>query len=73
LPPTFAHLNGSINLPDTETVFRELGERIGPLAPRYPDGETGDRQGWIFFQLQRFWATPGLEQAGVVDMPAGGA
>jgi hypothetical protein len=73
LPPTFAHLNGSINLPDTETVFRELGERIGPLAPRYPDGETGDRQGWIFFQLQRFWGTPGLEQAGVVDMPAGGA
>lgn len=73
MPPTFAHLNGSINLPDTETVFRELGERIGPLAPRYSDGETGDRQGWIFFQLQRFWATPGLEQAGVVDTAAGGA
>ena len=73
MPPTFAHLNGSINLPDTETVFRELGDRIGPLAPRWSDGETGDRQGWIFFQLQRFWATPGLEQAGVVDMPAGGA
>lgn len=73
MPPTFVHLNGSINLPDTETVLRELGQRIGPLAPRYPDGETGDRQGWIFFQLQRFWATPGLEQAGVADTPAGGA
>lgn len=73
MPPTFVHLNGSINLPDTQTVFRELGERIGPLAPRYSDGETGDRQGWIFFQLLRFWATPGLEQAGVVDFPAGGA
>lgn len=73
MPPTFVHLNGSINLPDTETVFRELGERIGPLAPRYSDGETGDRQNWIFFQLQRFWATPGLEQAGVADTPAGGA
>lgn len=73
MPPTFVHLNGSINLPDTETVLRELGERIGPLAPRYSDGETGDRQGWIFFQLQRFWATPGLEQAGVADTAAGGA
>ena len=73
MPPSFAHLNGSINLPDTETVFRELGQRLGPIAPRYPDGETGDRQNWIFFQLQRFWATPGLEQAGTVDTPAGGA
>lgn len=73
MPPTSVHLNGSINLPDTETVFRELSSRIGPLADRYSDGETGDRQGWIFFQLQRFWATPGLEQAGVADTPAGGA
>jgi hypothetical protein len=67
VPPTFVHLNGSINLPDTETVFRELGERIGHLAPRWSDGETGDRGNWIFFQLQRFWATPGLEQAGIVE------
>jgi len=73
VPPTFVHLNGSINLPNTETVFRELGDRIGTLAQRYPDGETGDRQGWIFFQLQRFWATPGLEQAGTHDTAAGGA
>jgi hypothetical protein len=67
VPPTFVHLNGSINLPDTDTVFRELGSRIGPLASRYSDGETGDRGNWIFFQLQRFWATPGLEQAGIVE------
>ena len=73
MPPVFVHLNGSINLPDTDTVFRELGERIGPLAPRYSDGETGDRGNWIFFQLERFWATPGLEQAGMVERDAKGA
>ena len=73
MPPVFVHLNGSINLPDTDTVFRELGERIGSLAPRYSDGETGDRGNWIFFQLQRFWATPGLEQAGLVERDAKGA
>lgn len=63
MPPTRVHLNGSINLPDTETVFRELSERIGPLASRYPDGETGDRDNWIWFQLAKFWQTPGLEKA----------
>ncbi|MBW3605990.1 MAG: hypothetical protein KY460_14025 [Actinobacteria bacterium] len=30
---------------------------------RIPDGETGDRQNWIVFQLEKFWQTPGLEQA----------
>ena len=67
MPPTFVHLNGSINLPDAETAFREVGQRIGPLASRYSDGETGDRGNWIFFQLARYWATPGLEQAGMVE------
>ena len=32
MPPTFVHLNGSINLPDSETVFRELSARVGSLA-----------------------------------------
>jgi hypothetical protein len=73
VPPTFVHLNGSINLPDADTVFHELGERIGRLARRYSDGETGDRGNWIFFQLQRFWETPGLEQAGVIEREATGA
>ena len=70
MPPTRVHFNGSINLPDTDTVFRELGERIGPLAARYPDGETGDRQNWIWFQLQRFWETPGVERASDSDIEA---
>ncbi len=37
------HLVGSIGLSDAETVFRTLSETVGDRAPRYPDGETGDR------------------------------
>lgn len=70
MPPTRVHLNGSINLPDSDAVFRALGERIGPLAARYPDGETGDRSNWIWFQLQRFWETPGLERVSDTDAAA---
>lgn len=58
-----AHLNGSVNLPDTETVMREVMARIGTKLKRLPDGEPGDRQNWIFFQLQKFLDTPGLEPA----------
>lgn len=70
MPPTRVHFNGSINLPDTDAVLRELGARIGTLAPRYPDGETGDRGNWIWFQLQRFWETPGLERLSEADAEA---
>jgi hypothetical protein len=70
MPPTTVHFNGGVNLPDAETVMREIAARVGPAARRIPDGETGDRQQWIFFQLQKFWQTPGLEQAGTADTPA---
>jgi hypothetical protein len=63
VPPTSVHFNGSVNLPDAETVMREITSRIPDGVRRIPDGETGDRQQWIFFQLQKFWQTPGLEQA----------
>ena len=28
MPPTSVHFNGSVNLPDTETVMREISSRI---------------------------------------------
>ena len=37
---------------------------------RIPDGETGDRQQWIFFQLGKFQQTPGLEPDVPRDMTA---
>lgn len=66
------HFNGGVNLADAETVMREIAVRVPAGVRRIPDGETGDRQQWIFFQFEKFSATPGLEQAGVKDEPAEG-
>jgi hypothetical protein len=71
MPPTSVHFNGGVNLPDAETVMREIASRVPEGVRRIPDGETGDRQQWIFFQLQKFWQTPGLEQAVEPDFSKG--
>lgn len=63
MPPTTVHFNGGVNLTDAEAVMREIAARVPAGVRRVPDGETGDRQQWIFFQLQKFWHTPGLEEA----------
>lgn len=70
MPPSLVHLNGSINLPDAETVFREVVGRIPTGLERIPDGETGDRQNWIFFQMERFAETAGLVPDVVSDAEA---
>jgi hypothetical protein len=72
MPPTTAHLNGGVNLADAEAVMREVVARVPAGLRRLPDGETGDRKNWIFFQLEKFWQTPGIEQAGAADQPAEG-
>ncbi|GEL20157.1 hypothetical protein [Pseudonocardia asaccharolytica] len=72
MPPTTVHLNGGVNLRDAETVMREILTRVPAGLRSLPDGETGDRQQWIFFQLQKFWQTPGIEDAGTGDQPAEG-
>jgi hypothetical protein len=71
MPPSAVHFNGGVNLADAETVMREIAARVPAGVRRIPDGETGDRQQWIFFQLQKFWQTPGLEEAGTVDLTEG--
>ncbi len=71
MPPSSVHFNGGVNLADAETVMREIAGRVPSGVRRIPDGETGDRQQWIWFQLQKFWETPGLEKAGLKDQPAG--
>lgn len=62
MPPTAIHLNGSVNLPDAETVMREITSRVPDGVRRIPDGETGDRRNWILFQMQRFLGTRGIEE-----------
>lgn len=72
MPPTSVHFNGGVNLADAESVMREIAARVPTGVRRIPDGETGDRQQWIFFQLEKFWSTPGLEKAGAAQVPAEG-
>jgi len=55
------HLVGSIPLADAESVFREVGEHLGPVAKRYPDGETGVRLGWLRWQRPSFDNNPAFE------------
>ncbi len=61
---THAHLVGSINLPDADTVFRTVAGHLGSRLPRIPDGEVGDRYYWIQFQKAHFDATPGFSRLG---------
>jgi len=63
MPPTHVHFNGSVNLADAESVMREIVTRVPSGLRRIPDGETGDRANWIFFQMQKFMLWPALVPA----------
>ena len=51
-------LVGSLPCENSAEVFRVLAEELGSLAPRYPDGETGDRILWIRWQRHVFDDNP---------------
>jgi hypothetical protein len=57
-----AHLIGSVPLPDSEAVFRQVAGELGPYLRRLPDGETGERGRWIFFQAMMLRAHPAMEE-----------
>jgi len=63
MSPTHAHFNGSVNLADADSVMREIATRVPSGLRRVPDGETGDRGNWIFFQMQKFLQSPLLVPA----------
>ena len=69
MPPDSVHFNGSVNLPDTETVMREISSRIPTGVRRMTDGETGERYYWIMFQVQKFAAMPDFQPAGTREVP----
>lgn len=56
-------LVGSVPLESSAAVFDAVGQRLGPLAKRIPDGETGVRKDWIVWQsavvAQATGLTPG--------------
>jgi len=65
MPPNSVHFNGSVNLPDAETVMKEISSRIPTGVRRMTDGETGDRGYWIHFQIQKFLKMPEFESVQV--------
>jgi len=60
-PAERLHLIGSIPLDSSEQVFRRLSEELGPYLSRMPDGETGERSRWVYFQGQMLRAHPDME------------
>ena len=55
------HLIGSIPLGSSEEVFRTLARELGPYLRCMPDGETGERSRWVYFQGQMLRAHPDME------------
>ena len=55
------HLIGSVALADTETVFRALCADLAPWLKRIPDGETGERHRWIYWQREMLLRHPDME------------
>jgi hypothetical protein len=61
------HLVGSVPLPSADDVFRTLAGTLGDLLSRVPDGETGERRRWIWWQRTMLERHPAME----IDVEAG--
>lgn len=59
--PTGVHLIGSVPMRDAETVFRTVARELGPWLARIPDGETGNRHRWIWWQREMLLNHPAME------------
>lgn len=57
-------LCGSINLESAEEAFATAARICGERLARIPDGETGERRMWIWWQIPRFAACPQLARSG---------
>jgi len=55
------HLVGSIAMDDCDEVFTRVSNELGEHLCRIPDGETGERSRWIFFQRQMLLDHPATE------------
>lgn len=59
--PGRLHLIGSIPLESSKQVFTTLAAELGPHLSRIPDGETGERSRWVYFQRQMLLDHPAME------------
>ncbi len=55
------HLVGSIAMDNCDEVFTRVSNELGEHLCRIPDGETGERSRWIFFQRQMLLDHPATE------------
>ena len=70
-PRGLAHLVGSVPLETAEQVFRKVLAALGDLLSRVPDGETGDRRRWIYWQRTMLESHPAMEvdrEAGLLEL-----
>jgi hypothetical protein len=57
-----AHLVGSIKGDSAEEVFKKAASALPERLKRLPDGETGERNYWIGFQIPRLLGVAGVSQ-----------
>ncbi len=66
-----AHLVGSVPLDGAEAVFRRVLGALAPELSRVPDGETGERRRWIYWQRTMLESHPAREvdrEAGLLEL-----
>lgn len=61
--PRDIHLVGSVPLPDARAVFETVSAALGSSLKRIPDGETGERLNWVFWQEALFAGHPAFERS----------
>ncbi len=54
---------GSVPLANARTVFETVSAALGPRLKRIPDGETGERINWVFWQEALFADHPAFERS----------
>jgi hypothetical protein len=57
------YLVGSVPLANARTVFETVSAVFGPRIKRIPDGETGERLNWVFWQEALFANHPAFERS----------
>ncbi|HEX2414902.1 MAG TPA: hypothetical protein VHJ37_06785 [Thermoleophilaceae bacterium] len=68
--PVGAHLVGGLKAPDSETAMRSAANILGRHLHAITDGETGERDQWIGWQLGKLTSIDGIEVVGVKDTSA---
>lgn len=65
-----AHLVGGLKAPDAEAAMRLAGEILGRHLHAVTDGETGERDQWIGWQVGKLTSIDGIELVGTKSTSA---